>query len=105
MDGTYGTYITGIRTAGSAVLSTRLLSRKASRIATVIGAGVQGREHVRLLPLVRDLEQINVCSLHFNDAQRLAVQSEIGRATADVEAAVRESDIVCLATHWSNAGC
>ena len=94
-----GTYITGIRTAASAVLSARLLSRKASRVATVIGAGVQGREHGRLLPLVRDLEQINVCSLHFNDAQRLAAQSEIGRATADVEAAVRDSDIVCLATH------
>lgn len=38
-----GTYITGIRTAASAVLSARLLSRRESRIATVIGAGVQGR--------------------------------------------------------------
>src|SRR5215472_1766701 len=43
-----GTYITGIRTAASAVLSARLLSRSESRIATVI-AGVQGREHLRLL--------------------------------------------------------
>jgi len=47
-----GTYITGIRTAASAVLSARLLSRSESRIATVI-AGVQGREHLRLLPLIR----------------------------------------------------
>jgi alanine dehydrogenase len=60
---------------------------------------VQGREHVRLLPLIRDFERINVCSLRFEDAQKLAAQSEIARATADVEAAVRESDIVCLATH------
>jgi alanine dehydrogenase len=94
-----GTYITGIRTAASAVLSARLLSRTESRIATVIGAGVQGREHVRLLPLIRVLDRINVCSLHFEDAQRLAAQNEIARATADMEAAVRESDIVCLATH------
>src|SRR6266568_7146719 len=36
-----GTYITGIRTAASAVLSARMLSRTGSRIATVIGAGVQ----------------------------------------------------------------
>src|SRR6185295_4778847 len=53
-----GTYITGIRTAASAVLSARMLSRSGSRIATVIGAGVQGREHVRLLPLIRDFEHI-----------------------------------------------
>ena len=95
-----GTYITGIRTAASAVLlSAQMLSRSESRTATVIGAGVQGREHVRLLPLIRDFERINVCSLRFEDAQKLAALSEIARATADVEAAVRESDIVCLATH------
>ena len=94
-----GTYITGIRTAASAVLSTHLLSRSESRIATVIGAGVQGREHVRLLPLIRNLDRINVCSLHFEDARKLASRNEIARATADVETAVRESDIVCLATH------
>src|SRR5580693_4787100 len=98
-----GTYITGIRTAASAVLSARLLSRSGSRIATVIGAGVQGREHVRMLPLIRDFERINVCSLRFEDAQRLAARSEIVRATADVEAAVRESDIVCLAAHSPTA--
>jgi len=94
-----GTYITAIRTAASSVLSARMLSRSGSRIATVIGAGVQGREHLRLLPLIRDLERIHVCSLRYDDAEKLAARSEIARATADVEAAVRESDIVCLATH------
>jgi len=94
-----GTYITGIRTAASAVLSARMLSRSGSRIATVIGAGVQGHEHVRLLPLIRDFERINVCSLRFEDAQKLAAESELARATTDVEAAVRESDVVCLAAH------
>src|SRR5258708_1333121 len=90
-----GTFITGIRTAASAVLSARMLSRSGSRIATVIGAGVQGREHVRLLPLIRDFERINLCSLRFEDAQKLVAESEIARATADVAAAVRESDVVC----------
>ena len=94
-----GTYITGVRTAASAILSARMLSRSESRIATVIGGGVQGREHARLLPLIRDFERINVCSLRFEDAQKLAALSEIARATADVEAAVRESDVVCLAAH------
>src|SRR6266705_1397337 len=86
-----GTYITGIRTAASAVLSARMLSRPGSRIATVIGAGVQGREHLRLLPLIRDFERINVCSLRVEDAQKLVAGSQIARATTDMEAAVRES--------------
>ena len=94
-----GTYITGIRTAASAVLSARMLSRSESRIATVIGAGVQGSEHLRLLPLIRDFERINICSLRFEDAQKLADRTKIAHATANVEAAVRESDVVCLATH------
>lgn len=94
-----GTYITAVRTAAAAALSVRLLSRPASRIATVIGAGVQGRQHLRLLPLVRNFDRINVCSLHFEEAQKLAAQSKIACATADVEKAVRESDVVCLATH------
>lgn len=94
-----GTYITGVRTAASAILSARMLSRARSRVATVIGAGVQGYEHLRLLPLIRELEQINVCSLRFEDALRLAARNPVARATADVEGAVRGSDIVCLASH------
>jgi alanine dehydrogenase len=97
-----GTYITGIRTAASAVLSARMLSRKESRIATVIGAGVQGREHLRLLPLIRDFERINICSLRFDDARKLATRSKIAHASSDVEAVVRESDVVCLAAHSSS---
>lgn len=94
-----GTYITAMRTAAAAALSARLLSRAESRIATVIGAGVQGSQHLRFLPLVRSFHRINVCSLHFEDAQKLASQSDIACATADLEKAVCESDVVCLATH------
>ena len=94
-----GTYITGIRTAAAAVLSARLLARPDARVATVIGAGVQGREHLKLLPLIRGFERINVCSLHVDEAERLAAGHPLARAAPDVEAAVRESDVVCLATH------
>ncbi len=94
-----GTYITAVRTAAAAALSVRLLSRTGSRIATVIGAGVQGQQHLRMLPLVRNFERIYVCSLHLEQAQKLAIQSNIAYPTADMEKAVRESDIVCLATN------
>jgi|HubBroStandDraft_1064217.scaffolds.fasta_scaffold16774_3 alanine dehydrogenase len=94
-----GTYVTAVRTAAAAALSVRLLSRAESRIATVIGAGVQGRQHLRLLPLVRSFDRINIGSLRFEEAQKLAAESDIACATADREKAVRESDVVCLATH------
>jgi alanine dehydrogenase len=94
-----GTYITGVRTAAAAVLSVRLLARADARVATVVGAGVQAREHLRLLPMVRSLERINVCSLVHDEAVRLAATSSLAVARDDVAAAVGQSDIVCLATH------
>jgi len=93
------TYITGIRTAAAAVLSHKLLSRPGSRVATIVGAGVQAREHLRLLPLVRDLDEIQICSLEFEHAERLAQLHPNARAVRACEHAIRRSDIVCLATH------
>ncbi len=94
-----GTFITGIRTAASAVLSAQLLSRPESSVATIVGAGVQAREHLRMLPLIRRFERINVCSLVDQHAVRLAASSDLAVPRSDIEAAVRESDVVCLATH------
>lgn len=94
-----GTYITAVRTSGSAVLSVRELSRRDARIATVVGAGVQASQHLHLLPLVRDFEQIRVFSKDFADAQALASRHPGVTAVQDLEAAVRSSDVVCLATH------
>jgi ornithine cyclodeaminase/alanine dehydrogenase-like protein (mu-crystallin family) len=93
------TFITGIRTAAAAALSHRLLSRSDSRVATIVGAGVQAREHLRLLPLVRPLDEIQICSLEFVHAERLARLHPKAHAVRDVEQAVRRSDLVCLATH------
>ncbi len=96
---TEATYITAIRTAAAAVLSHKLLSRPESRVATILGAGVQAREHLRLLPLVRDLDEIQIWSLEFEHAERLAQVSTKAHAVRHVEHAIRRSDIVCLATH------
>lgn len=94
-----GTYITAVRTAASAVLSVRALARKNARIATIIGAGVQGREHLLLLPLARDFDEIRIASLDYEDAEKLARLHPKAVAVRDVEAAVRTSDVVCLASH------
>jgi ornithine cyclodeaminase/thiomorpholine-carboxylate dehydrogenase len=94
-----GTAITAQRTAAAAVVSTDLLARRDARVATVIGAGVQGEQHVRLLPLVRDFEEIRIASLVHADAEALAERFPHARAVRDVRAAVRDSDVVALATH------
>lgn len=67
-------------------------------MATIV-VGVQGREHLRLLPLVRPLDEIQICSLEFDHAERMARLHPRATAVRDVEAAVRRSDLVCLATH------
>src|SRR5215475_4997097 len=93
-----GTYITAIRTAGGAALSAKLLARTDARVLTIIGAGVQGRSHLRILPLVRDFEDIRVASLRFKDAQELAAMRPKARAVKSYEEAVRGADVVCLCT-------
>ncbi|MDX1401643.1 MAG: ornithine cyclodeaminase family protein [Kiloniellales bacterium] len=94
-----GTYITAIRTAAAAVLSVREIARPDAKRATIIGAGVQGREHLRLLDLVRDFEEILIGSLYYEDAEKLASAHLKAKAVEDLEAAVRRSDVVCLASH------
>lgn len=100
-----GTAITALRTAGAAQLSTRLLAREDARVVTIVGAGVQGRTHLELLPLVRDVEEIRVSSLRLEDAERLAERDPRAAAVAsrDLEAAVGSSDVVCLCTHAGEA--
>jgi len=94
-----GTYITAIRTAASAILSVRELARPDARVAALVGAGVQGREHLKLLPLVRDFAEIRVCSLVHDDAVGLARTLPRARAVESVREAVEGADVVCLATH------
>jgi ornithine cyclodeaminase/thiomorpholine-carboxylate dehydrogenase len=100
-----GTEITALRTAGAAALSTRMLASEDARVLTIIGAGVQGRTHLELLPLVRDIEEIRVSSLRLDDAERLAAGDPraVTVALDALEAAVRTSDVVCLCTHSGDA--
>ncbi len=94
-----GTAITGIRTAAAAVLSVRLLARPEARVVTLVGAGVQGREHLRLLSLARDFAEIRVASLVAEDARRLAATHPRALPVTDLRAALADSDVVCLCTH------
>src|SRR5256714_9513514 len=96
-----GTYITALRTAGSAALSTRLLARTDTRVLAIVGAGVQGRAHLKMLPRVRQFSEIRIASRHLAHAKQLATTDARARAVESAEEAVRGADVVCLCT---NAG-
>jgi alanine dehydrogenase len=93
-----GAVITGVRTAAGAMLTIRELARKDSRIATVIGGGVQAREHLRLLDGMATLDTINVISRSAESGRRVAEGIAKARVVTDIAAAVQASDIVCLTT-------
>src|SRR6516164_9276146 len=67
-----GSYITALRTAGASALSTRLLARTDTRVLGIIGAGVQGRSHLMMLPHVRQFSEIRIASEHLDHAVQLA---------------------------------
>lgn len=93
-----GTTITALRTAGASALATQLLARPEARILAIVGAGVQGAAHLRLLALARPFETIRVASLYMPDTDRLAAQDLRAVAVGSIAEAVRGADVVCLCT-------
>lgn len=93
-----GAHITAFRTAGGAVLSSKLLARPDAYRLAVIGGGVQGVSHAELMPLVRDIREIRVWSPNPASAARVAAVSEVARVFSTPEEAVRDADIICLCT-------
>lgn len=93
--------ITGVRTAGGAILSIDPLARRDAKIATVVGGGVQAREHVRLLAKLLNISEIRVAARRHDVANAIAGESPLATVVTDLESAVRTSDIVCLTTSSS----
>lgn len=96
-----GTYVTAIRTSAAAALSTRLLARGDARVLTVVGTGVQGVHHLQTFPLVRDFAEVRIAGTSAAEAERLAAEHPRARPVDDLEADVRSSDVVALATNAS----
>ena len=94
-----GTYLTAIRTAGTAAVSVRHLARPDARVLAIIGAGVQGASHLEMLPRVREFTEIRVASRTFASASALAELDSRAEAVDSYEAAVRGADVVALCTH------
>jgi ornithine cyclodeaminase/alanine dehydrogenase-like protein (mu-crystallin family) len=93
-----GTLITALRTAASAALACRVLSRASASVLAIIGAGVQGSAHLRAVPRVRSFTEIRIASRDFAHARSLASQNAAAIAVESFEAAVRGADVVCCCT-------
>lgn len=96
-----GTYVTAVRTAASAAVSVKLLSRPESRILAIVGAGVQGRSHLAVMPAVRDFDEIRIASRTRAHAEALARDHPAASAVPDFAAAVSGADVVCACTDSS----
>jgi alanine dehydrogenase len=92
-----GTHITAARTGAASAVSTRVLAREDARILAVLGAGVQGRSHLRAHARVRDFSEVRVASRTLDHARMLA--DEFGAtASASFEEAAEGADVVCFCT-------
>jgi ornithine cyclodeaminase len=80
--------ITEIRTAAVTAVATNLLARQDSKVLAILGAGVQGRAHLRALP-------------NFTEVRGYAPTHRLEGATPcqTAEEAVRGADVVVVATN------
>jgi Predicted ornithine cyclodeaminase, mu-crystallin homolog len=93
-----GTYITAIRTGGTAAVAARLLARNDASVLAILGAGVQGRSHLETFPRIRDFKEIRVASRDSDRAKALAVRHPRAVFVESFEAAVRGADVVACCT-------
>ena len=91
-----GRLITEMRTAAVSAAATKYLMPEGSRVLAILGSGVQAHAHVEALAHVADFTEIRVWSRTPEHAQRFA--RDRGATAMDAEAAVRDADVVVVAT-------
>ncbi len=91
--------VTAVRTAAVSAVATRTLAREDARVLAILGAGVQGKAHLKALVGVRGFDDVRVYSPTESHARALAGAGD-GRArvVGSAEDAVRGADVVVLAT-------
>ena len=93
-----GTYITAIRTGGTAAVAARVLARHDAAVLAILGAGVQGWSCLQTFPRVRDFKEIRVASRNADRARDLAARDPRARAVGSFDEAVRGADVVACCT-------
>lgn len=93
-----GEHITAMRTAAGAILSAKYLARANSKSLAIIGAGVLGHAHLKMIGTLVGIEEILIASRNFVHAQALASHASNARAVDSIQKAVYHADVVCLCT-------
>ena len=97
-----GTTVTAIRTAAASGLATDLLAAPEASVLTVLGTGVQGREHVAAVRAVRDITRVRLWNRTRRRAQDLAEELRAEGLEVTVldtpAAAAAGADVICACT-------
>ena len=93
-----GEYITALRTAAGAILSIKMLARKNIKTIAIIGAGVLGESHLKMIGTLSGIEKIWIASRDITDAQALSARASNAGTADSVQQAVSNADVVCLCT-------
>lgn len=96
-----GEHITAMRTAAASLLSIKHLARKDSKTVAIIGTGVQGESHLKMIETLTDIDEIWIASRNLSAAQATASHASDTHATDSIHQAVSNADIVCLCTSSS----
>ncbi len=97
-----GRFITGIRTAATSAVATKLLARRGSNRLAVFGGGVQAEFHIEAMLEVAEIEQVTIVARSADKALVLAervrsvhnLPCELGSA----EHAVATANLICMCT-------
>lgn len=99
-----GTVVTAVRTAAVTAVALGVCARPTAPVATIVGAGVEARSHLEILPhVLPSLVRIWVVGREAHSAERLCAEMapRVGPAltpTANREEAVRDADVVVTVT-------
>jgi ornithine cyclodeaminase/alanine dehydrogenase-like protein (mu-crystallin family) len=90
--------ITEVRTAAVTAVATRQLAREDAPVLAILGAGVQGRAHLRALRQVRPFESIRIYAPTRAHAEALARDQDGVVVAPTAEEAVLGAEVVVTAT-------
>ena len=91
-----GRLITEMRTAATTATFVDAVAHPRARSLAVLGAGTQGRSHIHALSHVRDFDDIRIWNRTRARAEALA--ADVGGKAMSGEDAVRDADVVVVAT-------
>ena len=94
-------YITEVRTAAGSAVATKYLARENAKTLAIIGAGKQGRSHLKAISIVRPITYVKVYDPSRESLEKFVrlAEEELPKAKTEVvsspKEAVEGADIVC----------